>query len=294
MRHRRQRGQATPEWLGLVLVVALAFAAMVAASPVPGSSLASAIANRLICAVGLGEGCGGVPGPLVLAYGRELASLVTRHTPTLEYEPGMRALPVDFRSCRDDACAEGVGEGRVERSLAGEPVTAFTHVVACGEEAVSAESGFDCTGERSGNTYVQFWLYYPGSHSSRHLYGAAGYHDDDWESFTVRVGTEGTDARASSHQGYNGYSGDPLSDAGIIPKSGWVSATGRYWIAGGSHAGKVGRRGPRPDSSGRWTPGSAIHLVPIESLADSWQDFEFEVTPPWLKDVYRDPENRGT
>ncbi len=120
----------------------------------------------------------------------------------------------------------------------------------------------------------------------------------------VRVNPSGEAvARASSHHGYNGYDGDPINDAGLLGgKAAWVDSTGRYSISGGSHAGRVGAppSGPvrlprsihrRPH---RWTPARAVRLIPLESLVDQWGDYEFEVTPPWLKMVYRDPEHTGT
>ena len=288
----------------MMLVLSLAFAALVFLGVrVPGTALALAIGERLICAVGLGDRCAGTSGDLALAYGSELGELVSRHAPTLLYEEGMRAVPVDYRDCREDACAEGPEAGEVRKSLAGNPVTVFTHVIDC-REPTAVEEGFDCYGGRAGNTYLQYWLYYPGSQTSRQLFGERGHHPDDWESFTVRLGAPGdTSARASSHHGYNGYGGDPVNDTGLLGgKPGWVDSTGRYSISGGSHAGRVGAlppdsgrlpsfipRGPR-----RWTPGGALRLIPIESLADTWGDYEFEVTPPWLKTVYRDPEHTGT
>ncbi|MDQ3571945.1 MAG: hypothetical protein M3383_03690, partial [Actinomycetota bacterium] len=275
MRVSRQDGQATPEWLGVVLVVALAFAALVSLGVrLPGAALARAIGERLICAVELGGGCGGVPGDLALAYGPELAALASRHAPALHYEEGMRALPVDFRDCREDRCAEGPGAGEVRRSLAGEPVTVFTHVIDCRDPQAATDVGFDCSGERAGNLYLQYWLYYPGSQTSRYLFGEQGHHPDDWESFMVRLNPSGEAvARASSHHGYNGYDGDPINDAGLLGgKPAWVDSTGRYSISGGSHAGRVGAppsgpvRLPRSIHRGphRWTPARAVRLIPLE------------------------------
>jgi len=295
-----ERGQATPEWVALALLLALAFTAVMAAGlPVPGTDLARSIASRLACAAGLGDGCDGERGALALAYGLEVAALATEHTPALDYEDGMRALPVDYRSCREDACAEGADSGPVSESLDGEQVTAFVHVVDC-RDGAAASDGYDCTGDRAGRLYLQYWLYYPGSATARALLGDAGAHPDDWESFQVRIGPDGAvEARASSHHGYNGDSGDWLSDSGLVEKAGWTASTGRYLISGGSHAGRVGDRAATGRGShgmamrtGRWTEPRAIRLVPIEALADG--GWEFAVSPPWEKRVYRDPEHEGT
>ena len=293
MERSGERGQASPEWIGLVLLVALALAAAVAAGlPVPGASLGRAIAARIACASGLVHPCTGAAGPLVVEYGPELAGLVTEHAPTLAYEAGMRAVPVDFRSCREDACAEGPETGSVRASHAGEPVTAFVHPIDCREPVAAAREGLDCSGDRAGSVYLQYWLYYPGSATARALLGDRGAHPDDWESFQVRLTGDGAEARASSHHGYNGASGDWLSDSGLVAKAGWTDSSGRYEISGGSHAGRVGAGGARRIPSWRWTVSGAIRLVPIEPLAGG--DFEFAVSPPWEKRVYADPSTAGT
>lgn len=293
MHARGERGQASPEWLALVLLVALALAAAIAAgAPLPGADLARSIAARLVCAAGLGEDCGGDRGALASAYGAELAAIVTEHAPGLDYEEGMRALPVDFRSCREDACAEGPAAGPVRASHAGERVTAFIHVVDCREPA-AAGFGFDCSGERADRLYLQYWLYYPGSATARALLGDAGAHPDDFESFQVRLDPGGdVVARASSHHGYNGARGSWLSDAGVVARAGWTESTGRYRISGGSHAGRVGSADG--SATPRWTSPDAIRLIPIEALGDESGGHEFAVSPPWSKRVYRDPEYRGT
>ena len=284
-----ERGQATPEWLGLVLLVALALAGLGAAGVrLPGLDLGLLVAKRIACAAGIGGGCG-ERSELELAYGADVAALAARHVPRLDYEEGMRALPVDYRSCRRDACAEGPAAGPVSASLAGEPVTAFVHVVDC-RDPVQADPAYDCSGERAGNLYLQYWLYYPGSATARALLGDAGFHRDDFESFQVRVGPRGeAEARASSHHGYNDTSGDWLSDAGWVERAAWTRTTGRYAIAGGSHAGRVGR-----EETPRWTEPAAIRLVPIELLDAAQRSRRFAVTPPWAKRVYADPEYRGT
>ena len=294
-RFRRQDGQSTVEWIGLVLLVSLMVLASLVAmgGHLPGTDLAQAIAKRITCAAGLGEDCLELTdSELVAEYGPELAAAVRRWVPTLSYERGMKALPVDFRTCRADSCSMGRDEGWVRQAEEGEAVTLFVHVVDC--RGQPAESGADCSGDRAGRLYVQYWAYYPSSHSWRALPGDAGFHKDDWESFQVRVGPEGRAARASSHHGYN-YDGGIsswLSDTGIAKRSAWGPDGGTYFISGGSHAGRAFDPGaPRH----RWTPPNGVRLIPVESIARSeWADDEFAVTPPWLKRVYRDPEYMGT
>lgn len=273
--------------------------------------------ERLVCAVRLTEGCRSEP-KLRASYGDDTAALLRAHAPTLLYEEGMRALPVDYRRCRADGCAEGAA-GAVTRSAAGEPVTAFTHVIDCRSSAAAAAeaTGADCSGPRRGNLYLQYWLYYPGSATAegstplkpaiRRLSAAAGrptYHRDDWESFQVRIEPGGRSARASSHRGYS-YE---LGSDRLIPgfrldssrgrlrfrrpppvENGWGPDTGTLYVSGGSHAGnaRIYRRIPRATKSHR------LRLIPLARIAASDRT-EFAVTPPWRKRVFFDPEYEGT
>ena len=127
----RERGQGTVEWVGVLCVVALAFAALVAVGVrVPGTGLARAVASRILCAAALADGCGDEPA-LIAAYGSEVGRLVRRHMPTLVFEAGSRAVPVDFRRCRSTACGDADPDGLVHRTDRRLPVTAFVHVVDC-------------------------------------------------------------------------------------------------------------------------------------------------------------------
>ncbi len=219
-------------------------------------ALAHEIGERIVCAVKLSYGCRSDP-LLAATYG-DLASEVRDNAPRIVYEHGMRALPVDFRSCRSPACSDGPETGRVTHSLAGRPVTAFTHVVDCRDPDAAGQRGYDCSGERAGRVYVQYWTYYGDSATSRALYGAKGYHRDDWEGYQVRISPDGSvDARASSHNGYNGADApgvDWASDAsgkvpgatavrdateslGLRGERGWTPSEGTLYVSGGSHAG---------------------------------------------------------
>jgi hypothetical protein len=305
---RRQQGQGTIEWIGLVLLVGLLLATVVAAGlRIPIGSLARAIAARIVCAASLGEVCGGDP-PLASVYGREVARLVRRHAPSLAYERGMRALPVDFRRCRAPRCANGRGEGVVTRTRSGQPVAAFVHVVDCRSPgaATSPSSGPDCSGARAGNLYLQYWTYYPDSATLRGvpIAGRRGYHRDDWEGTQFRLGDDGRlDQRASSHHGYNCRQGpanwgsdagiEPLKDlaeaVGARPRGGWCQASSWLFVSGGSHAGNV--RGDVRDVV-RTTPGGRLRLIALEPLRGS--PAAFAVSPPWRKQVWGDPEAEGT
>lgn len=306
---RSERGQATVEWVGLLLVVALVFVAMVAAGVrVPGASLARAIASKMLCAAALADGCGDEP-VLIAVYGDEVGRLAREHMPSLLFERGSRAIPVDFRRCRATACGDGSERGLVRRSDQGLPVTAFVHVVDCRPEAVEATvaGGANCSGERAGNLYLQYWLYFADSATFRGvpIAGEKGYHRDDWESVQVRIGPDGeVSQRASSHHGYNASRGvanwgsdagiGPLNDIsealGARPRNGWGPETRLLLVSGGSHAGNTGGI-PNFD---RVTPGHGVHLVPLEEIAAAGGLPAFAVSPPWQKRVWRDPEAEGT
>jgi hypothetical protein len=289
-RHQAESGQASPEWLGVVFLVCVAFAAMVAAGVrVPGGELAREIAAKLVCVANLGEGCGGKPSALVLEYGADIAEVVSEHVPVLSYEEGMLALPIDYRKCREVACAQGPEAGRTSQTNGGEPVTLFSHVVDCRDPESPTPLWAVCVGDAAGNLYVQYWAYYPDSATAP--FGKAGYHPDDWESFQVRIGPGGFEERASSHHGYNGRGGNPFNDA-LHTASGWADPTGRYWISSGSHAGRIGV----DEALYRWTLPEDVEVVPLESFDDDWDEYvgSPDHKPAWLKEVFLYPEAKGT
>lgn len=222
----------------------------------PGIALAHEIGERIVCAVRLSYGCRSDP-QLAAAYG-DLAGEVRDDAPRIVYERGMTALPVDFRDCRSPRCSNGPESGRVARTNTGLPVTLFTHVIDCRDPVRGADGGVDCSGERAGRVYVQYWEYYDDSATSRALYGSGGYHRDDWEGYQVRIDPDGAvSARATSHNGYNGSDApgvDWASDAsgkvpgatalrdaaealGLRGERGWTPSQGTLYVSGGSHAG---------------------------------------------------------
>jgi hypothetical protein len=303
-----ERGQGTVEWVGMVCLVSLLVVGVLAAGlPIPGVDLARSIGDRILCAVELADGCGDEP-LLIATYGDEVGRLVRRHMPTIGFEAGSRAVPVDYRRCRETDCGDAPDDGLVRRSDERLPVTSFVHVIDC-REAARAESeaaGDDCDDERAGRLYLEYFLFYANSATLRGtpVVGAAGEHKDDWESVEVRINPDGSaDERASSHDGYN-YSLQDLdwgSDAGIgilrelaedldvRHPDGWGPETGLLLVSGGSHAGNAAGA-PR---GSRFTPGRRVHLIPLEPIAAD-SHATFTVSPPWLKEVWRDPEAEGT
>jgi hypothetical protein len=306
---RSERGQGTVEWVGTLLVVSVAMLVLVAAGVrIPGTSLAQAVADRILCAASLADGCGDEP-TLIAAYGSEVGALARRHMPTLVFEAGSRAVPVDFRLCRSTECGDSSDDGLVHRTDDGLPVSVFVHVVDCREgraEQTEAE-GADCSGSHADNLYVQYWTYYADSATLRGvpIAGPKGYHHDDWEGVQLRFGPDGrVDERASSHNGYNsgltsyrnwGSDADigPLKEGaeavGARADNGWGPETGYLFVSGGSHAGNT------LDLTGgeRYTPGRRVHLIPLEEIAPT-STAHFAISPPWLKQVWLDPEAEGT
>lgn len=304
-----ERGQSTVEWVGLLLLVALFLIAMVAAGiRVPGTALAHAVASRILCAASLADSCGGDEPVLIGAYGTEVGKLVREHTPSLLFERGSRAVPVDFRRCRSTVCGDGAERGYVRRTDTGLPVSAFVHVVDCREDAAEASEAeaANCSGERAGNLYIQYWTYYPDSATLRSIpvVGEEGHHPDDWEGVQIRIRPDGSvDERASSHNGYNYEEGAAnwgsdigtgilrsLAEAtGVRPTDGWGPETHLLFVSGGSHAGNAFD----VRDIERLAPGSRIHLIPLEPIAIT-SEAHFAINPPWRKKVWRDPEAAGT
>ncbi len=303
-----ERGQGTVEWVGTLCVVSLLLAGLVAAGArVPGGELARAVASRIVCAAALADGCGDEPA-MIAAYGSEVGGLIRAYMPTLAFEEGSRALPVDFRRCRATACGDGPEGGLVHRSDRRLPVTAFVHVVDCraGEGEAAEAAGADCSGSRVGNLYLQYWLYYADSATLRDVpvVGDEGFHEDDWESVQIRLRPDGSvDQRASSHHGYNYSRGvanwgsdagfGPLKDVaeelGARAPNGWGPETHLLLVSGGSHAGNAAGAG----RTQRFTPGRRVHLIPLEQVAAS-ASAAFAISPPWEKKVWLDPEAEGT
>ena len=224
---RGESGQAAIEWTAAVLVVALALGAAIAVVPaVDGRSFGGFLAHRILCSVK--GGCDDGDDELATAYGERDAELVRRYAPGLVYEPGTYTLPVDFRECRAHRCSDAPDERGldVHRSARGGlRATAFTRVV-----------------RRGGETFIQYWLYYPdspstfmGSHAVlKHLPGGdPADHRDDWESYQVRIGADGAArVRASSHHGYQGCKQRRC-------KNTWTAWTGWSRVSKGSHAGHI-------------------------------------------------------
>ncbi len=301
-RRSREEGQATPEYVGLVLLLAGLLAATLALSGVAGDGirLGRLIAAKLVCAV-RGHGCDAPASAVVAAYGPDLAELVRAHAPEVRFENAdYVSLPVDPRRCRRRKCADTSARGPSGRSYEGVPATVLVHLVDC--RPGHAGGGADCSGAAAGNVYVQYWLYYPDS--ATRTWHRFGYHADDWESYQVKIEPDGSAlSRASSHHSYNYRADDPLSDVGTVHvpgtslgvdfrRSGWGSDNGFVWVSDGSHAGRAAGH----DAYFRSVPRKRLRLTPIEPSAAAFDALRFDpdVAPPWRKRVWNDPEYDGT
>lgn len=296
-----ETGQATPEYVGVVLLVSILLGALLTltGTAFPGGQVARAVASKLVCAVKVTGSCGesatalaAQPTPLERSYGAELAAMIADRAPTIAFEDDdFVSLPVDFRECRERACADSILHGSLERTQTGLTPTVFTHVVDCRDPEMAAREGYDCSGDRAGHIYLQYWLYYPDS--ATHGLSDAGYHLDDWESYQVRIDPAGTAvARASSHHGYNGRDGgDVGSDTGWWgSRSAWDTILNELHVAAGSHAGIA----QVDEGDSRRLEPQNLRMLPLEHLARSGGTPDFAVTPPWQKNVWGDPESTGT
>jgi hypothetical protein len=303
-----ERGQGTVEWVGTLLCVSLLMLGLAAAGVrVPGAALARSIASRILCAASMADGCGDEP-VLIAEYGSEVGGLVREHMPTIVFERGSRAVPVDFRRCRDTGCGDAATAGLVHRTDERLPVTAFVHVVDCrvGEKEGSEAAGADCSGPRSGKLYLEFFTYYADSATLRDVPIAdeEGFHRDDWEGVEIRIRPDGeVDERASSHHGYNyergvanwgsdagiGFLEDVAEGLGAREANGWGPETGLLLVSGGSHAGNASG----DHDLDRYIPGRRVHLIPLEPIAAT-DTSTFAISPPWHKHLWLDPEAEGT
>jgi hypothetical protein len=312
-----QRGQATLEFVALVLLCSLAFSALFdLGRGFDGRAFGGFLTRHVVCAVS--DRCDEDERRLVEAYGERDAATVRALAPNLVYEPGDPELPVDWRRCRRPACAAAPDDPTLDahatdgRSRA----TAFTRVI-----------------RRDGRLYVQYWLYYPDSNTA--LAGAdgvwerswllprlrelvdgksdyPGLHPDDWEGAFVRVDPDGSIwMRASAHGQFQGCPSRACRNR-------WMRSTGWVRISRGSHAGHIPYRseptwrlpdGPvhpryvppgRPrltplvpgrDLEERTTTGEGLRLVPLETHDHRrYRRLDPGVRPPWRKRAFDDPE----
>lgn len=163
-----ERGSATVEQTGIVLLLAATFAVLIGlwtltGQQVPGRGLGERIANRIACGPREPDACR--HHPAVEAYGWPLARVLRALAPVAvarEGPGGARLVPVDFRYCRSPACAIPLpGSRGLKLTVSNRRVTVFTEVA---------------DHRRSdGTADLVWWLYRPGLgwESVRRTVGAA-------------------------------------------------------------------------------------------------------------------------
>jgi hypothetical protein len=295
-----ERGQATIEWTGLVLLVAGVLGALLALGlHVDGRSFGGFLAHRFVCAVH--GGCHDGDVALARAYGKTDAELVRRYAPNLVYEHGEPSLPVDYRRCRSRRCSDAPDDHELDahRTIAGQRATVFVRLA-----------------RRGGRRYIQYWFYYPDSNSTwagsdklwhwsvaplvskiiRDKSTYPGFHLDDWEGYQLRVERDGRlFARATSHGHYQGCKEPTCHNR-------WVAPTGWTRVSRGSHAGhlpvdlrgndplRLSPRYPGRDIHERTSTGEGLRLVPLERVRQRrYRSLDKGIKPPWRKRVYRHP-----
>ncbi|MDQ2699928.1 MAG: hypothetical protein M3Y23_01220 [Actinomycetota bacterium] len=147
------RGSATVEQIGLILLVAAAFAGLLAFQVLvkdpPGRELGQRVANRIACGPRGLETC--VQHPAVSAYGWPLARLVRYFSPAPMARPGpdgAALVPVDFRYCQRPSCAvPQAGERGTRLTTANRRTTVYTEVR---DRRTS-----------TGTVEITYWLYRP-------------------------------------------------------------------------------------------------------------------------------------
>ncbi len=150
---RTERGAASIEQIGLVMLVALLFCAAIAAvaggPPFhQGRLLGGTIARRIACAPRLPGPCR--RNPLLEAYGEGAGKLVRALAPAgppRAGPAGLALVPVDFRYCRRPSCAVPAGRGGA-LTASNRRRTIFTSVADRRRSAGVVE--------------VTYWLYRPG------------------------------------------------------------------------------------------------------------------------------------
>lgn len=289
---RSESGQATVEWVGLLLLASLAFGALeLAVARMDGRSFGGFLAHRIVCAVR--GGCDDGDAALARVYGGRDAALAREWAPSLVYERGEPSLPVDYRRCRKRACSDAPDDPDLDahHSRSGQQSTVFTQ-----------------HWRSHRRLYIAYWLYYPDSNTTlahsdwlwnhsplKLVHQYPGFHLDDWEVAVVRIDPDGSVwARASSH-------GHWQACKWAVCRGKWVRASGWSRVSRGSHAGHIPgtrRHGRfRPSLAGldlreRTSTAEGLRLVPLESLDwGAYHRLGKDVSPPWEKGSWSDLEH---
>ncbi|MCB0831375.1 MAG: hypothetical protein KDB54_05800 [Solirubrobacterales bacterium] len=167
------RGTATVEQTGVILLVSLVLAALVAvligAGDPAGRGLGTRIANRIACGPRQPGVCR--QHPAVSAYGWSLARVVRWLAPAPAARSGPAGnllVPVDFRYCQHPGCAVPAGDGKLTTS--NRRLTVFTEVRRLPPQAAATWE-------------IAYWLYRPSL---------------GWERITRRAGSPEVEAASGT------------------------------------------------------------------------------------------------
>ena len=191
---RCERGQATIEWVGLVLLASLALGALATAVPVvDGRSFGGFLSHRIVCAIKgklrrtatpRWRGRGARPRPSCCAATR----------PSWSTSAGSASCRWTSARCRAPECSEAPDDPDldVHRSLpASRPPRSRTWSAAAGAPTSSTSSTTPTpTPPFAGSDMA--WNHSP----LRFIGDYPGFHRDDWEGYSVRLDRDGRASRA--------------------------------------------------------------------------------------------------
>ena len=230
--------------------------------------------------------------------------------PTIVFEEGSRAVPVDFRRCRSTGCGDGSGRGAWSTAPTQRlPVTAFVHVVDC--RAGEAERLRGRRRRLLGPARRQ--PLHPVLDLLRGLGDPARRPDRRRRGLPPRRLGGGPDPHRPGRRGRRASllprrlqllaaasptgartpgstrSRTPPKTLGARAANGWGPETDLLLVSGGSHAGNaVGI--PHVD---RFTPGRRVHLIPLEPIAAD-RHLDLRDHPALAQEGLARPGGRGT
>ena len=198
---RSERGQATIEWVGLVLLASVVLGALATVVPADRRPLVRWLPLAPARLRREGRQCEDADRALARAYGGKDAELVRRYAPGIVYEPGERQLPVDFRECRARRLRAARPTTATSTSIAPTPAAGpplFTRVVRARRAhlppvlALLPRLELDLRWARTCRGGAA-----RAAATSRDY---PGYHDDDWEGHRCgSTATAATAVRSTSH-----------------------------------------------------------------------------------------------
>ena len=270
---------------------------------VPGGALARAIASRILCATALADSCGDEPA-LIAAYGDRSR----RAGPRAHADARLRGRLARGSRSTGAAAAAPPAATVAGRATCGAPTPTCRSPPSSTSSTAgrgSETEGADCSGGAPATSTSSIGSTTPIPRPSAASRSPAR---------RATTTTTGSRSRSGSARTATSTSAPPpttatttatsdanwASDAGIGPlrdlnetlgaraENGWGPETHLLLVSGGSHAGNLG-----DERGGRYTPAAAVHLS-RSSRSPPTDSTAFAISPPWLKQVWRDPEAEET